>query len=295
MLANRLGASRSQLVDVLEHRLERPVLADQLAGGLVADPGDSGDVVGAVALEADEVGHLLGLDPEAELDPLRGVDVHVGDPARGHHQRDVVAHELEGVAVGGDDGGLDAGLVGAVRERRDHVVRFPALELEVPVAEGLDDRPEVRELLPQEVRHRLALALVGLERLVAVDRARVPGDRDGLRLVVGQKLEEHVGEAEQRVGGEALARRELLRQREKRPVGEVVAVDQEQLGVARRRVVDLELVSSERLRRHLCESTSRGEARSSPLFRRASRRCREAARRAPGSPSAGRAGAAGAL
>jgi hypothetical protein len=85
--------------------------------------------------------------------------VDVRDAARRHHQRDVVADELEGVAVGRDDGRLDPGLVGAVRERGDHVVRLPALELEVAVAEGLDDRPEERELLAQQVRHRLALVL----------------------------------------------------------------------------------------------------------------------------------------
>ena len=59
-------------------------------------------------------GTCSGLIPSAQLDPLGRVDVDVGDAARGHHQRDVVAHELEGVAVGRDDGRLDPGLVGAV-------------------------------------------------------------------------------------------------------------------------------------------------------------------------------------
>ena len=110
---------------------------------------------------------------------------------------------------------------------------------------------------------------------------RVPGDRDALRPVVGEQLEEHVREAEQRVGGEALARRQLLGQREERAVGEVVAVDEEELGVARRGVVELELLPGQRLRGHLCESTSRDPARDRPLRRRASRRRRRAPRRAP--------------
>ena len=58
---------------------------------------------------------------------------------------------LEGVAVGRDHRRLHPRLVGARRERGDHVVGLPALELEVAVAERLDDRPEVRELLAQEV------------------------------------------------------------------------------------------------------------------------------------------------
>ena len=111
-------------------------------------------------------GTCSGLIPSRSLDALGRVDVDVGDAARGHHQRDVVGHELERVAVGRDDRRLDPRLVGAVRERRDHVVGLPALELEVAVAEGLDDRAEVRELLAQQVRHRLALYLVGLELLV---------------------------------------------------------------------------------------------------------------------------------
>ena len=93
--------------------LDRAVLRDQLAGGLVADAGDARDVVGAVALEADEVRNLLGPDAVARLDALRRVDVHVAHAARRHHQRDVVGDELERVAVGRDDGRLDPGLVRA--------------------------------------------------------------------------------------------------------------------------------------------------------------------------------------
>ena len=147
-----LLARRRELVRVRDHLLDRAVLRDQLPGGLVADAGDAGDVVGGVALQPDEVRNLLGLDAVARLDALGRVDLHVADAARRHHQRDVVGDELERVAVGRDDGRLDARLVGARRERRDHVVRLPALELEVAVAERLDDRAEVRELLARAGR-----------------------------------------------------------------------------------------------------------------------------------------------
>ncbi len=193
-------------------------------------------------------GHLLRRDAVAGEHALRRVDVHVGDAARRHHQADVLAAELEGVAVGGDDARLHAGLVGARGERGDDVVRLPALELEVPVAERLDDRPQVRELLPQEVRHRPPLDLVLGGELLAVDRARVPGDRDALRTVVGEQLEEHVREAQEGVRREALGRRQLLGEGEVGAVGEVVAVDEEELGLARGRVVDLKLGPGQRLR-----------------------------------------------
>ena len=176
-----LLASGRELAGVLDHALERSVLRDQLAGGLVADPGDAGDVVGRVPLETDEVGHLVGSHAVAQLDALGRVDVDVRDPARRHHQAHVLGAELEGVAVGGDDARLDPRLVGARGERRDHVVRLPALELEVAVAERLHDGPEVRELLAQQVRHRAAPLLVRLGDLGAMHRPRVPRDRDAPR------------------------------------------------------------------------------------------------------------------
>ena len=53
---------------------------------------------------------------------------------------------------------------------------------------------------------------------------------------------------EERAGGHALGGGELLRQREERAVGEVVAVDEEDVGIAYRRVVELELLARQGLR-----------------------------------------------
>jgi hypothetical protein len=174
--------------------------------------------------------------------------VHVCDPARGHHQRHVLAAELERVAVGRHDARPDPGLVGARCERRDHVVRLPPLELEVRVAERLDDRAEVRELLAEEVGHRPAAFLVRLGDLDPVRRPRVPGDRYAARAVVGEELEEHVREPEQRVRRLPVGRLQLLGEREEGAVGEVVAVDEEQLRPLDRPVVELELLPGQRLR-----------------------------------------------
>ncbi len=233
---------------MLDDFLYGAVLCNELPGGLVADAGDAGNVVARVALEADEVRNLVRANAVAELDALRRVDVHVRDAARRHHQRDVVGDELERVTVRRDDARLDPRLVRPRRERGDDVVRLPALELEVPVAEGLDDRAEVRELLAEEVRHRPALRLVVRGQLRAVDGPRVPGDRNAPGRVVGEQLEEHVREPEERVRRLPVGRLELLGKREERAVGEVVAVDEEELGVANGRVVELELLSRQRLR-----------------------------------------------
>jgi hypothetical protein len=62
VLGDVLSARRRQLVRVLEHLLERAVLRDQLPAVLSPIPGRR-DVVGRVALEPDEVGHLVGRIP----------------------------------------------------------------------------------------------------------------------------------------------------------------------------------------------------------------------------------------
>ena len=239
--AGQLIAQYGSLEDVLEH-------VDELTGGLVADAGDARDVVARISLEPDEVRDLLRADPVARLDALRRVHLDVGDAARGHHQADVLRDELERVAVGRDDARLHACLVSLRRERRDHVVRLPPLELEVLVPERLDDRSKVRELLAQEVRHGPPLGLVLRVDLLAVHRSRVPRDGDAARLVVGQELEEHVGEAEERVRRLTVGGLQLLREREERAVREVVPVDEEELGVAGGRVVEDELLAGQGLR-----------------------------------------------
>ncbi len=85
---------------------------------------------------------------------------------------------------------------------------------------------------------------------MAVHRAGVPGNRDSLRLVVGKQLEQHVREAQKGVGRKAFRRRKLLREREVRAVRKVVSIDEEELGVVRRRVVEIEFDTRESLRAH---------------------------------------------
>jgi hypothetical protein len=235
---------------VLDDVFERPVLGYELARGLVPDARDPGDVVARVPLEPDEVRDLVGSDPVPRLDALGRVHLDVRHASGGHHQADVLGHELERVAVGRDNTRPDTRGVGLRRERRDHVVGLPALELEVLVAERLDDRTKVRELLAQEIRHRAAVSLVLGGHFLAVYGLRVPCDGDAARTVVRQELEEHVREPEEGVRRLSVGRLQLLREREERAVRQVVAVDEEQLGVARWAIVEDELLTRERLRGH---------------------------------------------
>ena len=182
-------------VDVRVDALERAEAHEQVGRGLVADAGHAGDVVGGVALEADEVGHEPRRNAVAGLDALGRVDVHVGHAARREQDADVVRDELERVAVVRDHARRDPLLVGAQAERADHVVGLVALELDVAVAEGLDERAQVRLLLLEQRRRRLARGLVAREALEPVHRPRVPGHDHALGVVVGEQPHEHVREA----------------------------------------------------------------------------------------------------
>ena len=224
-----LALGAGDLVDAGEHALEVAEPLEQLGGGLVADAGDARDVVAGVALEADEVGDQLGRDAVAVDHALAVVDLRVGDPARGRHDPHALADELVRVAVAGHDHHGDAAAARLLDERGDHVVGLEALDGDVPVAERLDQRAQVRPLELEQVGPGGALGLVVGRDLLAARHPGVP-DHDGRHLaVVGEDLHEHRREAEDRVGGPAVGGRDRLREGEERAVGERVAVDQEQL------------------------------------------------------------------
>ena len=227
-------------IDVRVDALERAEAHEQVGRRLVADAGDARDVVRGVALEADEVGYETRRDAVARLHAVGRVDVHVGHAARREQHADVLGHQLEGVAVVGDHAGRDPLLVRAQAERADHVVGLVALVLDVAVAERLDQRAQVRLLLLEQRRRRLARRLVAGKALEPVHGPRVPRDDHALGVVVGEQPHEHVREAEQRVRREPVGRRELLGQRVVGPVGERVAVDEEQPGRACRAVAEIE-------------------------------------------------------
>ena len=176
-----LAFGAGDLVDACQHLLQRAELLQQLGRGFLADPRDAGDVVGGVAAQAHQVGDQLRRHPVALFDRGAVVDLRLGDPARGAHHPHPVADQLVGVAVAGDDHHLDPLLARLSRQRGDHVVGLEAVDLDVGVAEGLDQRHQVRPLLAQQVRARFALGLVEVVGDLAPGHPRVPGDDDALR------------------------------------------------------------------------------------------------------------------
>ena len=158
-----------------EHVLERAEALQQLGGGLVADARDAGDVVRRVALEAVEVGDQLGRDAVAVDDGLVVVDLRVGDAARGGH--DPHAARPTSWKASRSPVTTITGMPLALRalgDRGDHVVGLEALDAHVAVAEGLDERLEVRPLLLEQVGPRRALGLVVRRRPPCAPTARRP-------------------------------------------------------------------------------------------------------------------------
>ena len=165
VLEDVLLARRRQLVGVRDHLFDRAVLRDELPRGLVADAGDARDVVGRVALEADEV-RAPGR-AGCRSAPRRARACRRADPARraasssGRRSRSTswnASRSVETTQV----------LIPASSARVASVAITSSASQpsnsRFSVAERLDDRPEVRELLAQQVGHLAAALLVDLRR-----------------------------------------------------------------------------------------------------------------------------------
>ena len=222
-----LALGAGDVVHVLEHALQRPEPLQQLGGGLVPDSRHARDVVARIALQTDEVRDQLGRDPVALDHSFSVVHAGIGDPPRRGHDLHAVAHELVGVAVPGDHhhGNGRLGVAGLLDDRGDHVVCLVPLHRQVAVPECLHQRLEVRPLLLEQVGTRGPLRLVVGVYLLAARRSRIPHHQRRLRPVIGEDLDQHGGEPEDRVRRHSGRGGDRFGQGEERPVGKAVAVD----------------------------------------------------------------------
>ena len=245
LLALDLVQPPVQLVDGAE-------LLQQLRRGLLADARHARDVVRAVALEPDVVGDLRRRDAEALQHGGGRVDLDVGDAAAGAHHPDVLVDHLHRVAVAGDDDGPDALALGLLRQRPEDVVGLvPGLD-EVGDPEALHELRQEAPLGRERVRHGGTLRLVLVVELVPEGLlAGVPGADDARGPVLGDDLEEHLAEAEERVGGLPGLGGDGLGQREEGAERQAAAVEQEEAVVQVR-------VGHEAILRHAASPTPAG-------------------------------------
>ena len=196
-----------ELIGCSHYRLHRTEALDQLLRGLLAHPGDAGDVVHGVAGQTDQVDHLLRsrhaepLPHAGHVENLRWIAAHARQPV----QKRVLADELCEVLVERDHVGVEPGRLGTPRDGPDHVVRLDAGVADDRDAHRLGHPLHVRQGVAHPLGSLLARALVVGVGVGAPSRPRCVehhGDVGGL--LVGEDLQQRVGVAEYRRRVEAV-------------------------------------------------------------------------------------------
>ena len=233
-----LGARRLDLVEVLDHALERAPLADQRLRALVADAADAGDVVGVVADEGLEVRDLLGLEAPAVTHPLRVVQDIISLIRPVHQHLHARLDELHHVVVECHDDGLDARRLRLRGERAEDVVGLVARRLDQGNPERAQHIAHPLDLRLQVVGRRRAGRLVVRVGLVAEGGRRgVPGGDDVRRPQLVEDVEQRVRVAvdgPDRLAGAPHGAREAVAQRVVRAIDDAVRIeDDEQVRAVR--------------------------------------------------------------
>ena len=172
-----------------------PYWLQEVCGGLGAHTARARDLVGGIAAERDEVGHLLRVDAVA-LAHLRRPDPRQRPAAllRLQH-RGPRADQLERVAVTARDERLAAAGLLERDAGGEEVVRLVPVCLREREAHRLDELRRQVELL-QQVGVELTSALVARKRLVPVGRhgQRVPRDEHRARSLLLPEPDEQVAD-----------------------------------------------------------------------------------------------------
>ncbi len=236
-----LALLRGKRVEMLIDAFEIVVGGDQLRRGLLADTGNAGEVVGAVAPQGRVVDVLPRCDTTSPFDDARFVVLRVVRHAAlvVEHLDVRVAHELERVAVAGDDHDVDAVVGGEGGQRGDHVVGLHAWDREPGDLERVDHLVDQRELSPKQIWCGAATRLVFRVECVPFggSAGRVERNRERVGLLVGDHLREHRREPVGRVRDGSRRGDQIGRQREERSVCERVTVQQQELHELRRPTV----------------------------------------------------------
>ncbi len=188
-------------IGVADHAVEVAVVLDPFRRRLRAALRHPGDVVDAVAHQAQIVDDALRWHAELVLDAGR---IEHG-AAHGIDQGDALIDELRHVLVAGRDQGAETLLGGARGQGTDDVIGLDLRDLDQRQAHGPDDGLEWVELLAQLIGHRRAIRLVVAEERVAEGGAGcVEDDADVVWRGLVDQLAQHAEHAHQGAGGLAL-------------------------------------------------------------------------------------------
>ena len=217
---------RRQTVQVLVEVVEVPVLREELRGGLLAHPGNPGQVVRGVAAQGGEQRVALGFDAATLEDARFVVERVVRDPAPVVEDLDEgVLDELKGIAVPRDDYDGNLRVASPGGEGGEHVVRFELGDAVHGDVQDLTERADELKLV-LDLEGRLgATALVVLGHRVTERAPReVKGHAHRARLLGAHERVQHRGKAVQRVGHHALGGLDVRGQGEERAKGQRHAV-----------------------------------------------------------------------
>ena len=195
------------LVDIGQKIVERAELLEKRGREALADPGHAGDVVDGVAGQRQEIDDLVGADAPFLL-KLDGVHELVLAQVE---DADLVADQLAGVLVGGDDEDVESAFLGSAGKGRDDVVGLHPGSDEHRDPKTLESAADHRDLRHQVDRHFLAVRLVVLRRSPSETPA---GPVEGRRQVIGlavpdqvQKVAKDPEDSLRRLPGRALSSR----------------------------------------------------------------------------------------
>ena len=210
---------------MLDDLVQRAELRDPLGRRLRPDPGDAGQVVAGLTDQRGQVAVALRADAVSLGHRGRVHPGQFGDATDRVEHGDLVADQLEHVAVATADQHLEAGVAGPAGERRDDVVGLVAGLLHHRDAQR---RQHLLDQADLPLERRRARRPAGLVLGVLLGAERVPGDVEGDRdvrgLLVAQHVDQHGGEAVDGVRHLPGLRGQVRGQGEERPVGERVPV-----------------------------------------------------------------------
>ena len=222
VFAQRFADLAADGVSIGDDAVQITVGVEPFGGGLRANLGHAGDVVGGIAHQRQQIDDAFGADAEFFYHP-DGVHALV---FHGVVEQDLVADDLRHVLVTGHDDRLPAGGLGLFRQRADHVVGFHAVDLQHWQAQAIDQCADRLELVGELRRYGRAVGLVvGIQRMAEGLAPRVEDHRDVVACFGGQQLAQHVAHAEHGAGGLAAGIGQR-RQGVKRPVKPAGAVEQ---------------------------------------------------------------------
>ncbi len=173
------------------------IFDDQLRGGLDADAGHAGYIVGGIAGQRLHLDDFLGRHAEF-LDHFGNADPAI---LHGVVHGDAIGHELHQVLVRGHDGGGSPALAGDSDIGRDQIVGLEADLFQAGQVERAHRLADQRKLRDQVIRRRCPVRLViGIELVAERDLGFIEHDRQMRWPVIlrhfAEQLPQHIAEAE---------------------------------------------------------------------------------------------------